>query len=117
MGRVRPGLVRGDVWDAEFDPVRGHEQAGWRPALIVSTNRFHQSRSGLAYVAPLTRTDRGTPWQIPVQPPEAGLSAPSFVLCDQVRVFAVERLHRRRGPVSAATMAEVEDRLRILLDL
>jgi mRNA-degrading endonuclease toxin of MazEF toxin-antitoxin module len=78
--------------------------------ICLDPSRFSIARN-------CARTDRGTPWQIPVRPPEGGLSAPSFVLCDRVRVFAVERLHRWRGTVSAGTMAEVEDRLRVLLDL
>ena len=117
MGRVIPDPSRGDVWEAEFDPVRGREQAGRRPALIVSADRFHLGQSGLVYVAPLTRTDRRHPWHVPVAPPEGGLTAPSFVLCDQVRVFAVERLIRRRGRVGDAVLAAVEDRLRLLFDL
>lgn len=117
MGRVGPALVRGDVWEAEFDPVRGREQAGRRPAVIVSANRLQQGTSQLAYVAPLTRTDRGNPWHVPVDPPEGGLTARSFVMCDQVRIFAVERLLRRRGSVTGVTLAEVEYYLRILLDL
>jgi mRNA interferase MazF len=114
---VRPDLLRGDVWEAEFDPVRGHEQAGRRSAMLISADRLHQGRSNLAYVVPMTGTDRGTPWHVPVEPPEAGLTARSFIMCDQMRIFAVERLVRRRGRVSAATLAEVEDRLRVLLDL
>ena len=117
MGRVGPGLVRGDVWDAEFDPIRGHEQARRRPAVIVSTNRLHQGWSRLADVVPMTRRDRGVPWHVPVDPPEGGTTARSFVMCDRMRIFATERLVRRRGAVSARTLAEIEDRLRVLLDL
>lgn len=117
MGRMRPLLRRGEVWDAEFDPVRGREQAGRRPAVILSADRFHQSRSTLAYVAPVTRTDRQSPWQVAVEPPEGGLVARSFVMCDQVRIFSVERVIRYRGRLDPATLAEIEHRLRVLLDL
>ena len=65
----------------------------------------------------MTRRDRGVPWHVPVDPPEGGATARSFVMCDQMRVFATERLVRRRGAVSAHTLAEIEDRLRILLEL
>ena len=117
MGRVRPDLVRGDVWEAEFDPVRGREQAGRRPAVIVSAARFHQGTSGLVYVVPLTRTDRAHPWHVPLDPPEGAVTARSFIMCDQLRVFSTERLLRRRGTVTAQTLAAIEDRLRVLLDL
>lgn len=114
---LRSDLVRGDVWDADFDPVRGHEQAGHRPAVIVSVDRFHQGTSRLAYVVPVTRTDRAQPWHVAIVPPEGGLTGRSFVMCDQMRVFAVERLVRRRGRVGAATLDEIERRLRSLLGL
>lgn len=114
---MRQALERGDVWEAEFDPVWGREQAGRRPAVIVSANRLHRGPSQLAYVAPLTRTDRGNPWHIPIDPPEGGATARSFVMCDQVRIFSVERLLRQRGSVSAETLAEIEYALRVLLDL
>ncbi len=117
MDRVRPVLRRGDVWEANFDPVRGREQAGRRPALIVSADVFNQGWSGLVTVMPLTSRGRQVRSHVPVHPPEGGLSVPSFIMCEQARAFSVERLLRHRGRVSSATMAEVEDRLRVLLDL
>ncbi|OYV95604.1 MAG: growth inhibitor PemK, partial [Planctomycetia bacterium 21-64-5] len=46
--------VRGEVWTVNLDPVRGHEQAGTRPALIVSVNRFNHGPAGLVVVLPIT---------------------------------------------------------------
>lgn len=37
--------ARGDVWTVNLDPVRGHEQAGTRPALVVSVDRFNRNHS------------------------------------------------------------------------
>lgn len=117
MGRMRTVLVRGDVWDADFDPVRGREQAGRRPAVIVSTDLLNQGPSDLVYVLPLTSRERRVRSHVRVQPPEGGLTVPSFIMCDQLRIFATERLLRRRGAISARTLTVVEDRLRLLLDL
>ncbi len=117
MDRVTSILRRGDVWEADFDPVRGREQAGPRPALIVSADVFNQGSSGLVTVVPLTSRGRNIRSHVPVHPPEGGLTVPSFIMCEQARVVAIERLLRRRGQVSADTMIEVEDRLRVLLDL
>ncbi|MGH2532432.1 MAG: type II toxin-antitoxin system PemK/MazF family toxin [Thermomicrobiales bacterium] len=116
MGRVTAHLVRGDVWDAEFDPVRGREQAGRRPAVIVSSSDANRGRSELVFVVPMTRRDRGIPSHVPIQPPEGGLTSPSVIMCEQLRTFSVERLLRRRGTVSLATLREIEWRLRYLLD-
>lgn len=108
---------RGDIWQVVLDSTRGHEEAGQRPALVVSVDTFNHGPAGLVVVAPITTRDRGIPLHVRVAPPEGGLRRPSVVLCDHVRSVATERLVRRLGRVSAATLAEVEDRLRILLGL
>ena len=117
MGRMSAIFSRGDVWDAEFDPVRGHEQAGRRPALIVTADILNRGQSGLVYVLPITSRDRRVRLHVPVVPPEGGLTVRSFVMCEQLRVFAVERLIRRRGVVSPDTLAAIEERLRFALEL
>ena len=114
---MRSDLRRGEVWETDFDPVRGHEQAGRRPAVIVSADIHNAGPSGLVFVVPITRRDRQVRSHVPVQPPEGGLTAPSFVMCEQLRVCAVERLLRRRGSIDARTLVEIEARLRMLLDL
>lgn len=109
---------RGEIWTASLNPTRGHEQGGERPVLIVSTNQFNHGSADLVFVLPLTRTDRRIPIHIPIDPPEGGVRARSFILCDALRSIAKERLGTSPwGVVSARTMAQVEDCLRILLDL
>ncbi len=117
MGGVTGDLIRGDVWEAEFDPTRGREQRGRRPAVIVSSNVQNSGPSQLVSVVPLTSRHRQVRSHVAVLPPEGGLAAPSFAMCEQLRGFAVERLLRRRGSLTLETMTEIEDRLRILLDL
>lgn len=114
---MTPILIRGDVWEADFDPVRGREQAVRRPALIVSADVHNQGPGQLVTVLPLTSRDRRLPLHVAIQPPQGGLGLPSFAMCEQARVFAVERLLRWRGSVAAETMEAVEDRPRILLEL
>ncbi len=70
---------RGEIWDVDLDPVRGREQAGRRPALVVSVDRFNEGPADLIVIIPLTRTDRHIPWQVPIDPPEGGLSTRSFL--------------------------------------
>jgi len=107
----------GEVWDADFDPVQGREQAGRRPALVVSMDRFNEGPAGLVVVLPITRTDRQVRWHVRIQPPEGGLAAVSFVMCEAVRSISTTRLAKKRGRVSATTQLAVKDRLRILLGL
>jgi mRNA interferase MazF len=108
---------RGDIWFADLNPVRGHEQAGRRPVLIVSEDTFNQSRADLVIVIPITSTLRPIPFHVVLHPPEGGLTNPSALLCEAVRSISKDRLITRWDAVSPATMAQVEDRLRILMGL
>lgn len=112
-----PEPLRGDIWLVDLNPVRGHEQAGVRPALIVSVDALNAGPAGLVIGLPLTRTDRGIPSHILLVPPEGGVRSPSFIKCEGVRSLAKERLIERWGGVSATTLRQVDDWLRILLGL
>jgi len=68
-------------------------------------------------VLPVTRTRREIPFHVEVRPPEGGLRSTSYVLCDQIRTVAKERLGARRGEIAAMTMNRVAERLRVLLEL
>ena len=56
---------RGHFVYVDFDPQAGHEQAGRRPGLVLSGLKFN-SRTGLAFIAPITNTVRGGPFEVPV---------------------------------------------------
>lgn len=110
--------ARGEIWIAQLDPVRGHEQAGRLPVLILSTTRFSQGPAGLVTICPLTRTVRAWPSRILVDPPDGGVRDRSYVICEQVRTIAHERL--TGGPlgiIAPTTMAQVEVVVRALLEL
>ena len=108
---------RGEVWMVDLSPGRGHEQRGKRPGLVISVDLFNQGPAGMVIVLPITTRAKGIPFHVEVDPPEGGLKRRSFVKCDDVRSVARQRLSKPLGSVSESTMAEVEDRLRILLDL
>jgi mRNA interferase MazF len=101
----------------DLDPVRGHEQGGRRPALIISTNGFNRSPAELVVVAPLTSVAKRVRFHVPVDPPEGGLHQPSFVKPEDIRSVSTHRLGQRLGRVSLQTLAAVETRLRVLLEL
>ncbi len=109
---------RGEIWLADLNPIRGHEQAGARPVLIISTNLFNQGPAGLVFVLPLTRTNRRIPLHVPIDPPEGGVAARSYILCDAIRPISKDRLGQRPwGSVSTETLHKIEDNLRILMEL
>jgi mRNA interferase MazF len=109
--------ARGEVWLTELGQTRGREQAGTRPALIVSVDRFNQSGAELVVVVPITSRLKPIRTHVEVLPPEGGLSVPSHVKCEDIRSVSDGRLIRLMGVVSSTTMSEVEQRLRLLLGL
>lgn len=113
--------IPGEIWLVDLGTGRGHEQAGRRPALIVSDDAFNSGLSGLVMVAPLTsklKKSKNIPAHVPIDPPEGGLKTPSVILCDQLRTISKDRLDKTPwGSVTARTMAEVEKNFRILLGL
>ena len=112
-----PAPSRGEVWDINLDPTVGHEQAGSRPALILSVDIFNEGPADLVVVVPITRTQRNIRWHVPVKPPEGGVVAVSFIQCENVRSVSRLRVKRLRARVSESTLQQVEDRVRILLGL
>lgn len=115
MNSGRP--ARGDVWLIDLNPTRGHEQAGTRPCVVLSTDIFNHGPAGLHVIVPMTSRDRGIRWHVPVHPPEGGLRRPSYIKCEDIRSVTFERFSARWGILSSQTMVEVERRMRILLEL
>lgn len=109
--------ARGEVWFVNLSPTRGHEQAGGRPALIMSTDQFNNGPAEMVVVIPMTTRDRGIPLHVGIDPPEGGVTQRSFITCEDVRSISTVRLESRWGRVSTQTLATVADRLRVLLDL
>lgn len=108
---------RGDVWFVELDPIRGREQAGRRPALIVSVNQFNYGPADLVVVIPITTRDKKIPFHVKINPPEGGLREISFIKCEDIRSLSKERLIKFSGRISDNIFLLIEDRLRILLNL
>ncbi len=77
-------MVRqGDIIKVSFNPQQGHEQAGYRPALVISNDDFI-SHAGLAIVCPITNTRNNFPLHIPL--PD-DLTTTGVVLCEHVRTL------------------------------
>lgn len=108
---------RGEVWRVDLETVRGREQGGQRPAVVVSASTFNAGPSGLIVICPLTTRERRIRFHFPIEPPDGGLRVRSFVLCDQIRTVSTDRLTLRLGMLRAVSLAAIEERLRILLDL
>ena len=103
---------RGDVVWVDFDPQAGHEQAGRRPALIVSPQSYNQ-KVGLVLLCPITNQRKGYPFEVPLP---KGLRVAGVVLADQVKSMD---WHARRAEfccrVPAATVLDVIGKAQSLL--
>lgn len=110
-------IRRGDVWIVNFDPVVGHEQAGERPALVISVDAFNDSGGDDVFVVPITSKHRPLRTRILVSPPEGGLKTDSYIICDKMRSLSQRRLKHFLGCVSNQTMSQVEDILTKILGL
>lgn len=108
---------RGEVWLVDLNPVKGHEQSGKRPALIVSVDIFNQGPADLVVVIPITTKNKGIPLHVRINPPRGGLNEISYAKCEDIRSISKERLLERYGSVPVKIIAEIEDRIRILLGL
>jgi mRNA interferase MazF len=112
-------MKRGEVYDARLDPVEGSEQRGSRPVVVVSRDAINESIP-IVSAAPCTTYGEGRriyPSQVLVKAPEGGLDADSVILGEQVRVLDKKRLLRRREELTPATMARLNEALRIAFDL
>ena len=109
---------RGDVVRVRLDPVEGSEQAGERPALVLSPDIINK-HCPVILVASITsqKTGRVYPYEVLVEPPEGGLKLRSKVLLMHLRSIDKRRITGRYGTVSEATLRRVEEALKVATGL
>ena len=115
-------MLRGEIRLTDLDPVRGNEANKRRPAVIVSNDRANSVATrlgrGVVTVVPVTgNTDRIFPFQALLPAGATGLRQDSKAQAEQVRSIAVERLGAVLGQVPADVMAQLDDALRLHLQL
>jgi len=115
-------MRRGEVRLVELDPVRGSEAGKRRPAVVVSNDRANATAErlgrGVVTVVPVTsNVDRIFPFQVLLPSEPAGLRVASKAQAEQVRSVAAERLGPALGYLPAPVMAEIDEALRLHLDL
>ncbi len=108
---LAPGAI---IW-VQPEIVVGREQAGRRPALVVSGAEYLQIVDTLALVVPITTVDRGWPNHIEVI--GTGLERRSWAMSEQVRTISRERVVGRAGHADDGTLAAIRGWLADFLDL
>ena len=100
----------GDIVWLSFDPQAGHEQAGHRPAVVLSPSAYN-AKTSLMICCPMTSQIKNYPFEVRI----AGAS-PNAVLADQVKSLDWrKRGARRKGTIAAAELAEVRAKIRALI--
>ncbi len=104
--------ARGDAVWVTLNPQAGHEQAGRRPALVLSPAAYNR-KVGLALLCPITSQVKGYPFETPIP---AGLKVSGVVLSDQVKSLDWRvRQVRLIGRLPAGVVEEVLKKLNTLL--
>jgi len=99
-------VLRGSIYWADLNPVRGSEQAGVRPVLVLSHDVFND-RSGTVIAVALTSRPQKAGFPLTLRLEGTGLPAPSWVKISQIRTLSTERLGRRVATVSAEELDQV----------
>ncbi|MFN2516955.1 MAG: type II toxin-antitoxin system PemK/MazF family toxin [Pyrinomonadaceae bacterium] len=102
-------VKRGEIWLADLNPIRGSEQAGTRPVLILQNNSINRFTSTFLAIPFTTNLRRASlPTCVMIHKGKGGLSSDSIALCHQLRVLDKLRLIRRLGLVSESTPAQLD---------
>ena len=107
---------RGDVWMVNFNPGRGSEQRGLRPALVIQNDVGNQY-AATTIVAAITSTIRIYPVTVPLKQGQGGLKKPSMVNLAQILTVDKSRLRRRVGALAPELINRVDAAIRISLDV
>jgi mRNA interferase MazF len=101
-------ILRGEIYWADLNPVRGREQAGLRPVLVISHDVFN-SRSGTVIALAITSQPQRAGFPLSLRLGSVKLPKASWVKISQVRTLSTERLGRRLDAVSPEELARVID--------
>jgi len=93
-------ILRGDIIWADLNPVKGREQAGLRPVLVISHDVFNE-HSGTVIALALTSQSQKAGFPLTFELSGSSLPKRSWVKIGQIRTLSVERLGQKIGKVSA----------------
>ena len=109
-------ILRGDIVWADLNPVRGREQAGLRPVVVISEDVFN-ARSGTVIAMAITSQPQRAGFPLTLELASAKLPKHSWVKISQVRTLAVERIGARLGRVSPEEIAQVVEGLNEIIGI
>lgn len=108
-------MKQGELWMADLNPVRGHEQRGIRPVVVISGDAMND-HLGIAIVCPLSSRVRSYAGCITLEANESnGLSTVSEVITFQVRTVSGERMIRKLGQITGKELNAIKQGLMEIL--
>jgi mRNA interferase MazF len=107
-------ILRGDIRWADLNPVRGGEQAGSRPVLILSHDVFNE-RSGTVIAVAMTSQEPRTGFPLTLESRAPALTKQSWIKISQIRTLSVDRIGRKLARASDEELARVLDGLNEIL--
>jgi mRNA interferase MazF len=115
-------MLRGEIWQVDFEPSQGSEASKSRPAVVVSSDRANTTAArlgrGVVTVVPITSNVVTVyPFQVLLPAATTGLAIDSKAQAEQLRSVAIERMRRRLGRISPTELARLDDALRLHLEL
>jgi mRNA interferase MazF len=108
---------RAEIWLVDFGEPIGREQAGLRPAVVVSADALNEGAAGIAIVVPTTTTRRELPSHVEIDPTGSGLDERSYAKCEDIKSVSEHRLMTRLGHAPEDAMFKMARILEMLLDL
>lgn len=103
-------MKRGEIWLADMNPVRGSEQGGIRPVLILQQELINHFTTTIICIPITTNLRRAAlPSCVQIAQGEGGLASESVALCHQLRVLDKSRLQHKLGTVSQPTLEMIEN--------
>jgi mRNA interferase MazF len=99
-------ILRGEIYWANLDPTKGHEQSGQRPVLVLSQDVFNE-RSGVVIAVALTSQPQRAGFPLTFELTATGLPKRSWVKISQIRTLSVERIGKRIARVSPEELDQV----------
>jgi mRNA interferase MazF len=103
-------ILRGDIRWADLNPVRGSEQVGRHPVLIISQNVFN-ARSGTVIALAITSQPQRAGFPLTLELSSPALPKKSWVKISQIRTLAVERIGKKLAEASPEELAQVVEGL------
>jgi len=103
-------VLRGEIRWADLNPVRGHEQAGRRPVLVLSHDVFNE-RSGTVIAVALTSQEPRAGFPLTLESKAEGVSKRSWIKISHIRTLSVERIGQRIARSTEEELARVIDGL------